>query len=532
MKDIFINITSLLLISIVIGLQSCHNERDPLYNNPTDFSLSNRDSLTDETLIIIDNYAKKHPQNRDVIKKKSQILYKKGLNEYSSERLLSSADFFYKSLNEIQDYVSKTDIIKMEDYLFRGEIYEKLGDIYKDINDLKPATKLYDKALSDFENAENLRKTLNILIKTGKLYQFNHIPNIALIYYEIAEEKKNLPEDIFRIIVDNKIISFYELGDYKSADSIFQNHFDDETKDLDYHLAIGIKYYYERNYIETLPHLLFCFENGNQQEKIATSEMLSDVYFNLKDQKNEMLYTQYQAKINSSEIRKTPLKLDLEKLYDNYSSTEITTQQEKSGTLYKYHKYALFTALIVILTVIAIIIFNKIKYHKKISAAEKTISDTHKTIQNKDKIIDDISKKLENLKTDNHIFEDSYQSFCNSDIYIKTKSSLEDVVIFIKTVQDYPNLALSNKDLIQLTKTFNDCFPEITSSLKKDFPSLTGSDIRFIILNVMNFSEVEIAVLLNLTYGAVNKRNNKLKGIFDTKDALSNYLLQYIASKF
>lgn len=532
MKKKFTNITGLLLISIIIGLQSCHKEKNSYYNNPMDFSLSNKDSLIDETLIIIDNYTKKYPQNPDFIKKKSQILYKKGLNEYFSEQLLSSADFFYRSLNEIQDYVLKTGIIKTDDYLFRGEIYEKLGDIYKDINNLKPATKLYDKALSDFENAEDLRKTLNILIKTGKLYQFNHIPDIALIYYEIAEEKKNLPEDIFRIIIDNKIISLYEIGDYKSADSILKNHFDDKTKDLDYHLAIGIKYYYERNYIETLPHLLFCFENGNQQEKTTTSEMLADVYFNLKDQKKEMLYTQYQAKINSLEIRKTPLKLDLEKLYDNYSSMEITTHQEESSTLYQYHQYALLIALIVILTIITIIIFNKIKYHKKISAAEKTINNTHKTIQNKDKIIDNISKKLESLKTGNHIFEDSYKSFCNSDIYIKIKSSLEDMVIFIKTVQDYPNLALSNKDLIQLTKTFNDCFPEITSSFKRDFSSLTGSDIRFIILNVMNFSEVEIAVLLDLTYGAVNKRSNKLKSIFHTKDDLNNYLLNYIESKF
>ena len=103
----------------------------------------------------------------------------------------------------MNSYMSRIDLIKSYDYQFRGEIYERLGDIYNDINSLKPAAELYDKALSDYKSADSNEKYLNSLIKTGKLYQYNHIPNIAMIYFEMAEENKDIPHNIYRKIIDN-----------------------------------------------------------------------------------------------------------------------------------------------------------------------------------------------------------------------------------------------------------------------------------------------------------------------------------------
>ena len=102
-------------------------------------------------------------------------------------------------------------------------------------------------------------------MKAGKLYQYNHMPNIAMIYFEMAEEKDNIPNNIYRKIIDNKITTLYELNDYNKADSIFTNHFNIKIQDYDFHSAIGTKYFYERNYVKALPHLNYCFENGNQQ---------------------------------------------------------------------------------------------------------------------------------------------------------------------------------------------------------------------------------------------------------------------------
>ena len=68
--------------------------------------------------------------------------------------------------------------------------------------------------------------------------------------------------------------------------------------------------------------------------------------------------------------------------------------------------------------------------------------------------------------------------------------------------------------------------------MKNDFEGITPNDIRFIILTFINLNNAEIAVLLGLTYGAANKRSNKIKNIFNIKDDLNQFLYSYIKSKF
>ena len=48
----------------------------------------------------------------------------------------------------------------------------------------------------------------------------------------------------------------------------------------------------------------------------------------------------------------------------------------------------------------------------------------------------------------------------------------------------------------------------------------------------MNMNDAEIAVLLGLTYGAANKRSNKIKNIFNTNDDLNTFLTNHIKSNF
>ena len=116
--------------------------------------------------------------------------------------------------------------------------------------------------------------------------------------------------------------------------------------------------------------------------------------------------------------------------------------------------------------------------------------------------------------------------------YKKIKSSLDGITILTKNVHDYNKLQLSNKDIISLTKSFNNCFPKAIPAIKKEFEGITINDIKFIILNFMNLSTTEIAVLLGLTYGAANKRCNKIKNIFNTKEDLSQFLLTFTKSNF
>lgn len=544
MKVYIRNIIVLLLIITSLFITSCGKLSKSYCEEILNLSYTNNDSLIEYNISEAKKCSEKYHKRPDFFQKISQIYYYDATNDYekisvhsfssedNSYAYLQSAKKLFAALNYINIYFNKTNEIKSYDYQFRGDIFERLGDIYKDINSLKPATELYDKALSDYEAANNNEKTLNTLIKTGKLYQYNNIPEIAMIYFEMAEERENIPNNIYRKIIDNKIVTLYELSDYKKADSIFSNHFNIKIQDYDFHSAIGTKYFYERNYIDALPHLNYCFENGNIQEKLAFSEKLAETYFNLNKHENELYYIQYQAKNNSIEIRKTPLRLDLEKIYDQ--NDDIVNN---SNNIIEHSNFKIITPIIfffLIASIVVIIIyFNKSKKsnQEKIISAQITINKNKETIESKDKIINDITKKLKDL-TPNENFEEAFNRFQESNIYTKIKHSLEGITLLTKNTQAYSKITLSEQKIILLTKTFNECFPNAIRSIKQDYAGITNSDIKFLILGFMNLNDVEIAVLLGLTYSAANKRNNKIKNIFNIKSDLHDFLFKYIKSKF
>ena len=533
MKNFFLNIALFLLTIITLNFHSCSDVSKSYCDEILNYSYSGNDSLSENEIVMVNKCTEKYHKNPTFLQKAAQIYYIDAINDYSDGLYLKAVNKFYHSLQDINSYFSKVDEIKEYDYEFRAEIYERLGDIYKDINSLKPATELYNKALSDYENAQNNEKILNTLLKLGKIYQYNHIPNIAMIYFELAEERDNIPNNIYRKIIDNKIVTLYELNDYKNADSIFKNHFNIKIQDYDFHSAMGTIYFYERNYEKALPHLLHCFENGNQQEKLVMSEKLAEAYFNLNDHEKEMIYIQHQAKNNSLEIRKTPLKLDLEKLFD--AKQNIIYQNAENNR--NNNSFVAILLAVTISTMLFVIIFNirnKKNFQKKIRSAEEAINVNHETIQSKDKIINDISKKLVDLesKTTKGNFEEAHKRFQESHIYVKIKSLFDGVTVLTKNVQDYSKLALSNKDITLLIRTFNNSFPNAIPSIKKQYEAITPGDIKFIILYFINMNNAEIAVLLGLTYGAANKRSNKIKNIFNTSNDLNTFITTHIKSNF
>lgn len=529
MKSLFKNITILSLAINALLFISCNNVSKSCCEEVLNSSYNDNDSVIEKHIVLAQKCSEKYHKRPDFLQKISQIYYYDAVNDYSSEDIIQSSRKLFLALDNINTYFSRIDEIKSFDYQFRGEIYERLGDIYNGINSLKQAAELYDKALSDYESSGNNEKAVNILIKSGKLYQYNHIPNIAMIYFEMAEEKQDISQNIHRKIIDNKIVTLYELNDYKNADSIFTNHFNIKIQDYDFHSAIGTKYFYERNYMDALPHLEYCFDNGNQQEKLVFSEKLAEVYFNLNDHENEMLYIQYQAKHNALEIRKTPLKLDLEKIFDTYYKEDYVENNKNN-----FSKLFFYIILILICSISFIILYFITKSKKdkeKIRSAQETINGNQDIIQSKDKIINDISKKLVDLEP-NINFDEAYHNFTNSNIYNKIKSSFEGITILTKNVQDYSKLKLSNKDLISLVKTFHNYFPKAISSLKEKYDGITSNDVRFIILTFINMNNAEIAVLLGLTYGAANKRSNKIKNIINSEEDLHTFFHNFIKSNY
>ena len=448
----------------------------------------------DELAKIADSCSKKYAKNQLFLEKKSQIYFLKGRNEHKNNDYLSATKSFIVAYNTQKNLITLKDNTDNDDFHYLGQILENIGDVYSDLNSLKPSSYFYDLALTKFENANRQHEVIDILLKIGDLYQLNHISNIALLNYEIAEGKKNLTEDQYDIIQIKKGIALYDIFDINSADSLYRRISTKSLHSIEYHYFTACHFYYNNKFDAAIPNLLKCFEDGDTKMKVNAAEMLASAYFSVNDPDKELYYAQYQAKAQSAEARLTPVKMELDTIYESFVIENSPKKAAKSGI--SRSLAWLMVTIIVILIIGIVILHSHIKKNKK--------------------------------KPIPRIFEDDYKVFTNTKIYKEIKSSLEGKEILIKTVSDYPRLGLTKVKLVSLTTKFNESFPNLTHTLSKRYPELTSADFRFIIFSLMGFSDLEIAILLKQTYGSANKRSNRIKDILHTQEELEHFIPNFL----
>jgi len=506
MKIFVRHIVFIALLITALCFCACNNKSIPTeivdfknsYENSYDY-LQNLAHLTDS---CTKNYA----SDPVFLEKKSQIFFQKGLNEHKNNDYLNAAKSFIESYNTQKSLVLQKKTADNDDYHYLGLILENIGDVYSDVNSLKPASYYYDEALKNYGNASRQHEVIDILLKIGDLYQHNHISNIALLNYEIAEDKKNLTEDQYNIIQIKKGIALYDIFDTESADSLYGKIWTKSLQSIEYKYFTVCHFYYNNKFEEALPYLLKCFDDGDAKMKVDAAEMLASVYFSMNNHDKELFYAQYQAKAQSAEARLTPVKMELDTIYENFITENSPKSSTKSGG---YRSLILLLVVIIVILIIGIFLFYRnVQRHK----------------------LDTVTVVTPPVETPKRTFEESYNIFINTKIYKEIKPSLEGKEILIKTVGDYPRLALTRNELITLTTTFNESFPNLTHSLSEAYPELTPADFRFIILSFMGFSDLEIAVLLKQTYSSCNKRGNRLEGIFKTQLEMNHFIHGFLST--
>ena len=501
------------LLIMTLCFSACRNRYVPEEIMAFENNFNNDSQQLDHLAKMADSCTKFYANDPIFLEKKSQIFYQKGINHHKNGEYIEATRTFITSCLTQRSLVALKKLPSNDDFHYLGQIYEQLGDVYGDVNSLKPTSHFYDDALTQYEKASRQHEVIDMLLKIGDLYQHNHISNIALLNYETAEGKKNLTEQQSDIIQIKKGIALYDIFDMESADSIYRRISTKSPQFIEFKYFTACYFYNRNEYGKALPYLLKCFEDGDQNMKLYAAEMLASVYFSLNDHARELEYAQYQAKAQSAEARLTPVRVEMEALYESFLEDSNPNKPENTGNLKRFNWILIVTVIILIMVVVILnVIFKR---HKK----------------DKEQIIDDISKKLEEATSQEnapHSFDENYNDFVQTAIYLDIKASLEGKQIFIKTVRDYPRLALSKTKLVTLTTTFNESFPNLTHTLSEMYPELTPADFRFIILSVMGFSDLEIAVLLKQTYGSANKRSNRIKDILHTEEELEHYIPNFL----
>lgn len=506
MKNNYRHIFRILLLITTLYLTACNNNSIPTEMMEFKNNYENSDDYLSHLANIADSCSKNYAKNPVFLEKKSQIFFQKGRNEHKNADYLNATKSLVEAYKAQKNLISSKKEADNDDHHYLGQILENIGDIYSDINSLKPASYFYDQALTQFENASRQHEVIDILLKIGDLYQQNHISNIALLNYEIAEEKKNLTEDQFNIIQIKKGIALYDIFDKNAADSLYGRISTKSPQTIEYQYFTACHFFNDNNFYAALPYLLKCFDEGNAKMKVEAAEMLASVYFSLNDHDKELYYAQYQAKAQSAEARLTPVKVELDSIYEDFVESNTPKSSEKSGG--NRGLIIILVIIIIVLTIGIIILHKVVKTHK----------------------LNEITTAPADPETPKRSFEEDCAIFVNSKIYKEIKTSLEGKEILTKTVGDFPRLALTRNKIITLTTTFNESFPNLIHTLSTTYPDLTQADFRFIILSFMGFSDIEIAVLLKQTYSSTNKRGNRIENILGTDLELNHFIPGFLST--
>lgn len=506
MKLFYRHIVFISLLITALCFTACNNKSIPTEIMDFKNNYENTDEQLDKLAKTADSCSKFYANDPIFLEKKSQIFFQKGRKDHKKSEYLEAAKAFIESYNAQKTLISLKKESDNDDVHYLGQILDNIGDVYADVNSLKPASYFYDQALIQFENASRQHEVIDMLLKIGDLYQHNHISNIALLNYETAEDKKNLTEDQYNLIQIKKGIALYDIFDVNSADSIHGRMWTKSPHLIEFQYFTGCHFYYNNKFDAALPYLLKCFEEGDAKIKVEAAEMLASIYFSLNQHDKELFYAQYQAKAQSAEARLTPVKMELESIYEQFVADNNPQKSDKS---HSFNGLIWILIAVIIILIIGVIAFYQ---HTKRNALDQPTA-------------------TENVEeTPKRSYEEDYKLFVNSKIYNEIKESLEGKEILIKTVSDYPRLALTKVKLVTLTTTFNESFPNLTHSLLEAYPALTPADLRFIILSLMGFSNLEIAVLLKQTYSSANKRGNRIESILNTQQELNHFIPGFLST--
>lgn len=500
MKSFERHIAFIALLFMALCFFACNKKSIPAGISDFKNTYENPDEYLENLSKLADSCSEFYANDPLFLEKKSQIFYQKGRNERKKGDYLEAVNSLIKSYNSQKALIALKKTADNDDCHYLGQILDNIGDVYSDVNSVKPSSYYYDQALQQFENANRQHEVIDMLLKIGDMYRHNHISNIALLNYETAEEKKNLTEEQYDIIQIKKGIALYDIFDVNSADSLYGRMWTKSLQSIEYQYFTACHFYYNNNFAESLPHLLKCFDNGDAKMKVDAAEMLASVYFSLNNHDKELYYAQYQAKAQSAEARLTPVKMELDNIYESFVAENSPKSKDNSKSV---NGLVLILIAVIIILIIGVVLFYQ--------NAKKNTSE----------IVTPVEPSPETPK---RTFEESCEIFANSKIYKEIKESMEGKEILIKTVGDFPRLALTRNKIVALTTTFNEAFPNLTHSLATTYPDLTQADFRFIILSFMGFSNLEIAVLLKQSYSAANKRGNRIEAIFDTQLELDHFI--------
>lgn len=505
--------------------------------------------------VPVDSLLSELKKNISVTLEHADTLSKQSNTYYKNQDYLKAIAFkkqalsIYKSLNETKKQVSA---------------YEHLGIFYSDITDFEKSLASFFEGIKLVDKNKDPAQYNSLMLNIGTTYieagnnkQGVHYLNRVLSYYLKENNPAHLAATYSNIGVAYKGLrqldsavfcfgkslqigqeynlpstvaaSYTNMGDvfleksefkealqsYQLALIFFKKNNDERGR---WHTQSGIADVYKSlgDYSSALNLYKECityFKAKNDLSYLVTSlKNVSDIYDSLKDNEKSFRYFREYAQLKDTlsqsetlnKMTSLQMKLDIENLEkENAIKNDLLEKEQKINTLKTY----ILLGILVIVLLIVFIVYNKKQHQRNVLRLElKT------TQQEKGKLEEELKYRLTELESF------ALQIVQKNDLLNDLKKDLK----VFKGVDSYSaeinnitfkinNAIKSNKDLERFSKRVDEVNASFFNTLTQKFSDLTEKEKKLCALLKLNLSSKEIAILNNVSEGAITMARYRLR---------------------
>jgi hypothetical protein len=265
-----------------------------------------------------------------------------------------------------------------------------------------------------------------------------------------------------------------------------------------------------------------------QANEIKIQQLLTSVYKNLNNKDGEL---QSYKRINEleEELKKTDGDLALNNA--NLLMQKSKLEQANNEAYYQKEKSVLMRKVYIIITLLTFILIgfiyahsrkklrnreliykqkvmglemDKLKFEQKISETQQNLDAQVEFLKNKNIQIHTLKSEIEKIKKSNSYYLEEQQG----ELHTLLQSHL-----------------MTDENWENFKREFIKVYPKFYQKIQSEYPDLTDSNYRIILLKKLDFNNVEISELLGITIDAVKKSNQRMKKkLGDRYDELSEII--------
>ena len=496
----------------------------------------------------------------------ARVHYINGVGYYENDSVVEACKEYMKALEVMEGNFDEEELVGNKAQ-FMAMAYTRLTVVFTDLYLNKQAIYFGKFSLPYYERNKTSPWHMSwMLSEIGANYNMMEALDSASYYYQQAVScLPDTTNQLFRDIAARQAFLSYMSGE-SPLTSINQLRMilaqaKSEQDGLSRCLAIGEIFYHEKQYDSAWVYLDRVFrESKTIGSKKQAAEWLAEICkVNARD--TEILaYAEFLTPFANIDENQGALKSQLAELCNNYlQSKQETLHKKRVKGLLGVGKLVLL--LVAIVTSIVAFVNKKRRRHLKAQKEETeeklrtTIQEHIKEIEEKDfafnmaitmerqkaqnelkakeiqhsATLGKTRKTIEHLKEEIRVLNDrkkqdaeeteqlksskeEYEALMREGLCVNIRQRLKKADAYTSfDVKDYPNLALSSKELSELVQVIDRHCPDFSRRLKKQYHELNSNDIQLCRLYLLNLKVLQVAILLGTDYSSIRKRTNRLK---------------------